>query len=90
MITIAKFRASEQRTHIGKYSLENRTFILWNQLSAKAQATLLCKSHTRYFYKKVYVSNYKRGEVKGFLRMRTKRPNWPGSEERGVECSEVQ
>jgi hypothetical protein len=40
-----KIRARKQRTDIGKYSLVNRTIILWNQLPAEVLAIFPCNSH---------------------------------------------
>jgi hypothetical protein len=40
-----KIRAGKQSTDIGKYSFENRTIKLWNQLSAEALGTFPCRSH---------------------------------------------
>jgi 5-methylcytosine-specific restriction endonuclease McrA len=41
-----KIRAKKQRTDVEKYSLVNRTIILWNQLPAEALTTFPCRSHT--------------------------------------------
>jgi len=46
-----KIRARKQRTGIGKYSFENRTIKLRNQLPAEALATFPCKAQI--FWNKV-------------------------------------
>jgi hypothetical protein len=38
-----KIRNRKQRTDIGKYSFENRTIQLWNQLPTDALGTVYCK-----------------------------------------------
>jgi hypothetical protein len=43
---VRKIRRRKQRTDIGKHSFVNRTIKKWNQLSAEALGTFLCKPKT--------------------------------------------
>jgi hypothetical protein len=58
-----------------------------NQLPAVVLATLPCKSHI--FRKKVKKSNYKGGDVKGFLKRGDETFKNAGSEKWGMICSKM-